>query len=784
MSNETNFNPTFGGSGYNLGWYATELALNTAHPTGNDGEFALVGSTDTVWIWDGDTNAWVDSGSGAIPAGSEKEIQFNDGGSLGADSALTFDKATSFFQTSYTDGDNNYSLVNGEFVVNGVGLTLPFSGTALEDTTTTHQAGVGTFDLTSFGSDSVASGIIFSDGAGNFTNILCQDQSIGLSTSGSGLSITDQIFISTDSSFVLNGDNFRFNINNVGFIQINDTGKMSFLLPSVDFDYAPINLISTGSDPSNLTEGDVWRNGDSLYFKNSTGNVDLTASGPAAFSDADFRLYNDTDNGKQIQFDLSSVSSTTTRTILVPDRDFKLDNIYQSETETNFPCSTILFVASGKIEGNPNELAYFDYGTADAYFRVRKDDVGASINNTMELTNGTAATSGNQEFSPAFTLKGNRWEGGMSISNNHSLLSYSNEDRGLLTIVSDSSYSWGFKENELRTKEDTGIYFNNTFGTDANDDMRIKHDSSTGRILFQSYDGAWIDAMSVNTSETVKVFKSLIVGEDIEVGYDDYYYYRLNSSANNDGDMRNFFNQSIYGIKWQQYDAVASDWDDIASLEKEGVFSLISDGAINFSESLGANSNDDMRIKNDSTTGKISFQYYDGGWTDIMDVDTDGNVDVVGGKITQDGIFGEIYVADNSTAQTIGTGSTYTKLTAFETDGQSSNVTTDADNDKITITETGRYKVTLVMNGNSDTANVQFDGAIHLGGTIQNNIKCYTEFVAADKNYSSSISGIIDVTSVSGTDGDIDVRVRHDDGGDVDLTIVNANLVVEYLGRT
>ena len=46
-----------------LGWYATEQALQSAHPTGSDGQWAIVGSTDTIWTWDSDTSAWVDSGA-------------------------------------------------------------------------------------------------------------------------------------------------------------------------------------------------------------------------------------------------------------------------------------------------------------------------------------------------------------------------------------------------------------------------------------------------------------------------------------------------------------------------------------------------------------------------------------------------------------------------------------------------------------------------------------------------------------------------------------------------
>lgn len=54
-----------GGSGdqHNLGWYATQAALEEAHPTATAGDWAIVGSTDTVWIWDTDTSAWTDSGA-------------------------------------------------------------------------------------------------------------------------------------------------------------------------------------------------------------------------------------------------------------------------------------------------------------------------------------------------------------------------------------------------------------------------------------------------------------------------------------------------------------------------------------------------------------------------------------------------------------------------------------------------------------------------------------------------------------------------------------------------
>ena len=53
-----------GGGGsdiHNLGYYATPAALEEAHPTAEAGDWAIVGSTDTVWVWDEDESEWVDT---------------------------------------------------------------------------------------------------------------------------------------------------------------------------------------------------------------------------------------------------------------------------------------------------------------------------------------------------------------------------------------------------------------------------------------------------------------------------------------------------------------------------------------------------------------------------------------------------------------------------------------------------------------------------------------------------------------------------------------------------
>tara|TARA_R110000765_G_scaffold166344_2_gene271251 strand:- start:1484 stop:3406 length:1923 start_codon:yes stop_codon:yes gene_type:complete len=50
----------------NKGFFATSAALTTAYPTGQNGWYAIVGTTDTFWVWDTDTTAWKDTDSNSL----------------------------------------------------------------------------------------------------------------------------------------------------------------------------------------------------------------------------------------------------------------------------------------------------------------------------------------------------------------------------------------------------------------------------------------------------------------------------------------------------------------------------------------------------------------------------------------------------------------------------------------------------------------------------------------------------------------------------------------------
>jgi len=61
---QTSFYPKKGTGGIDhyLGWFLDYAALVAAYPTAVDGDYAILGSTDTVWIWDTATMGWIDSG--------------------------------------------------------------------------------------------------------------------------------------------------------------------------------------------------------------------------------------------------------------------------------------------------------------------------------------------------------------------------------------------------------------------------------------------------------------------------------------------------------------------------------------------------------------------------------------------------------------------------------------------------------------------------------------------------------------------------------------------------
>lgn len=143
--------------------------------------------------------------------------------------------------------------------------------------------------------------------------------------------------------------------------------------------------------------------------------------------------------------------------------------------------------------------------------------------------------------------------------------------------------------------------------------------------------------------------------------------------------------------------------------------------------------------------------------------------------------YGEIHCHDASTPQTIPTGASYTKSTAFTDNGEASGITADAANDKLTITAAGIYRVAGSFSFTSDTNNVVWKGALFVDGVEKNNVHWERKVGTGADLGNASFTGLVDVPSVP---VDVDFRVNHDNGAGVALTITYANLNLAYVGPT
>lgn len=149
------------------------------------------------------------------------------------------------------------------------------------------------------------------------------------------------------------------------------------------------------------------------------------------------------------------------------------------------------------------------------------------------------------------------------------------------------------------------------------------------------------------------------------------------------------------------------------------------------------------------------------------------------GMVKQAGIFGSIHLHDGATLQSIPNGSGYTKITRFVDNGESANCTPDVANNKIIITEPGRYKVIASFSYMSGSVNTTFFMAPFLDNAEQDQDHFSRKVSTTGDVGSSTLSGPIRVATVP---LDLDVRIRHDGGASVNFTPSYMNLTVVYLG--
>ena len=145
---------------------------------------------------------------------------------------------------------------------------------------------------------------------------------------------------------------------------------------------------------------------------------------------------------------------------------------------------------------------------------------------------------------------------------------------------------------------------------------------------------------------------------------------------------------------------------------------------------------------------------------------------------TADQIYGEIFIADNATGQSIPSGATYTKITQVGTIGINKGITMSGSNSNATIVKAGKYKIEATASTKADIANVVLRTSVFVNNTRRANISSVRRIANANDNSTISIGGLLSLNA-----GDIvDIRVVHDNPSSVTITCENANINLIYIG--
>lgn len=211
--------------------------------------------------------------------------------------------------------------------------------------------------------------------------------------------------------------------------------------------------------------------------------------------------------------------------------------------------------------------------------------------------------------------------------------------------------------------------------------------------------------------------------------------------------------------------AIDINISDISGLEVD---------VVSLSAAIDTNSSDITSLNTDIQTVSAS---HDGLASDVTEISA-----AVQGF--QDAIdFGDMYIDEGTTSTSISAGATYTPVTQWNTDGVNGTtqggVTPDKANNEIVLGDAGKYYISSTISFTSDTNNVVLIGSIFLDGVEQPNVHLARKVGTGSDLGSASMSGIIVSDSANEP---IDLRLRHDAGGAVAITLEYSNISVFRIG--
>ena len=155
-----------------------------------------------------------------------------------------------------------------------------------------------------------------------------------------------------------------------------------------------------------------------------------------------------------------------------------------------------------------------------------------------------------------------------------------------------------------------------------------------------------------------------------------------------------------------------------------------------------------------------------GGASDYTEIESDGDVNFVGGGGLQ---FGEIYFHGAGFDTALAAQDTDYQVLGFDTDGEANgNITPDHTNDHITVGVAGRYKVCVSISARSAAANAyEFHVGKNDNAVTFDNTAIHRTTSTANRLGSKSCQAIIDCAAAD----TLEVWVRRVDGGGVTKTI-------------
>lgn len=475
--------------------------------------------------------------------------------------------------------------------------------------------------------------------------------------------------------------------------------------------------------------------------------------------------------------EIESTSNATKGVVSILDELYVKDSVDEN--------SSSISLADPAVSGH---LALYPYAVGRMGFAVKSYVSQMRFENgELYITNGVIRTGNQSEAGPAYSFIADT-DTGMYLKGANNLGFAANAIERLALGTSATVFNETGADVDFRVEGDTEA--NLLFCDASTDRIGIGTATPSQKLSIEQTTAGIIRGVIHNPSAA----SASVVGAVWQVQNDNNYWGLIgmtgSGSTLNGGayaDTFHVYNQgyanSLYTVDGNKDHVFSTDPTDSHN------FSFVEKMRLTAAGNLGIGVSDPdtkLEIFNAGDQLKLSF---DGTDNAVFAVDTAGNLTVtpsgekvdIQGRLTEQGTYAEIHTHDASTAQSIPTGSTYTKLTGYTDNGLSSNCTADVANDKITITKAGIYRVDGSFNFVSGTANVTWRIAPFLNGVEQDNIHCKRKSATSTDSGSASFTGFIDVTSVP---WDLDVRIRHDNGGSVNFTPEYMNINVSYLGET